>query len=125
AMRNAVKFVIGALAVMLASIGLANVFSNTLGQIHQRKREFARYLSVGISPAGLRKILMMEAIIITLRPILLSLFINVPVVLLALNTASIALSDYAQHMPLLATVLFMFFIALFVGIAYLLGAKSI
>ena len=45
AMLNGYKLIIGALCVLLAFIGIANVFSNTLGFIRQRKREFARYMS--------------------------------------------------------------------------------
>lgn len=40
----------GGFCVLLAIIGIANIFSNTLGFVRQRKREFARYLSVGMTP---------------------------------------------------------------------------
>ena len=50
AMLNGYKLIIGALCVLLAFIGIANVFSNTLGFIRQRKREFARYMSIGMTP---------------------------------------------------------------------------
>ena len=55
AMLNGYKLVVGALCVLLAFIGIANVFSNTLGFIRQRKREFARYMSIGMTPEGMRK----------------------------------------------------------------------
>lgn len=45
-MLNGYKWIIGSLCVLLALIGIANVFSNTLGFIRQRKREFARYMSI-------------------------------------------------------------------------------
>lgn len=38
----------GGFCVLLAIIGIGNVFSNTLGFVRQRKREFARYMSVGM-----------------------------------------------------------------------------
>ena len=38
--------ILGAFCVLLAVIGIANVFSNTLGFLRQRKREFAQYRSV-------------------------------------------------------------------------------
>lgn len=56
-MLNGYKLIIGALCVLLAFIGIANVFSNTLGFIRQRKREFARYMSIGMTPEGMRKCL--------------------------------------------------------------------
>ena len=50
AMLNGYKLIIGALCVLLAFIGIANVFSNTLGFIRQRKREFAGKLFTLQSP---------------------------------------------------------------------------
>ena len=73
AMLNGYKLVIGALCVLLSFIGITNVFSNTLGFIRQRKREFARYLSVGMTPDGMKKMLMIEALMIAGRPILITL----------------------------------------------------
>ena len=55
AMLNGYQLIIGALCALLAMIGIANVFSNTLGFIRQRKREFARYMSIGMTPEGMRK----------------------------------------------------------------------
>ena len=36
--------VLGGFCILLALIGIGNVFSNTVGFVHQRKREFARYM---------------------------------------------------------------------------------
>ena len=47
--------ILGAFCALLPVIGIANVFSNTLGFLRQRKREFARYASVGMTPEGMRK----------------------------------------------------------------------
>lgn len=124
-MRNALQFVMGSLAALLAGIGLANVFSNALGQIQQRKREFARYLSVGLSPNGLGKILGFEVLLIALRPMLLSLLINVPVVLLALNASSVPGADFVKQMPVWPTAVFFLFILLAVSLAYYLGGKTV
>lgn len=63
----------GAFCFLLAVIGIANVFSNTLGFIRQRKREFARYISVGMTPKGMRKMFCIEALVIAGRPILITL----------------------------------------------------
>lgn len=47
--------ILGAFCVLLAIIGIANVFSNTLGGLRQRKREFAQYMSIGLTPQEMRK----------------------------------------------------------------------
>ena len=49
------KVIFGGFCVLLAVIGIGNVFSNTLGFVRQRKREFARYLSVGLTPEGMKR----------------------------------------------------------------------
>lgn len=77
AMLNGYKLIIGALCVLLAFIGIANVFSNTLGFIRQRKREFARYMSIGMTPNSMRKMFIIEALVIGGRPALITLPITV------------------------------------------------
>ena len=62
----------GGFCVLLAIIGIGNVFSNTLGFVRQRKREFARYMSVGMAPGEIRKMFCIEAFVIAGRPILIT-----------------------------------------------------
>ena len=64
AMLNGYQLIIGALCALLAMIGIANVFSNTLGFIRQRKREFARYMSIGMTPEGMRKMFRIELLLL-------------------------------------------------------------
>lgn len=123
--RDALKLVVGALAGLLALIGLAGVFSCALGQIHQRKREFARYVSIGLSPDGVRKVLFSEAIIVALKPLMISLFINIPVVWAALNASLIPASDFFANMPLVPIAAFAAAIILSVGSAYFIGGKKL
>ena len=72
AMLNGYQLIIGALCALLAMIGIANVFSNTLSFIRQRKREFARYLSIGMTPESMRKMFRIEALVIAGRPVLIT-----------------------------------------------------
>ncbi len=123
--RNAYKLVIGGLAGLLACIGLANVFSNTLGHLHQRKREFARLITVGLSPRGLIKVLIMEALVVGLKPILFSLLVNIPLIVLALNISLIYPAEFLQQMPIIPIALFAGVIMACVGFAYLIGGRII
>lgn len=123
--RNAYRICIIGLAGLLACIGLANVFSNTLGYLHQRKREFARYLTCGLSPGGVRKVLCAEAVVLALRPILISLLINIPAVLLALNAALIGPGEYLQHIPAVPIAAFACVIIAAVGLSYFLGGRQL
>ncbi len=112
-------------AGILACIGIANVFSNSLGQITQRKREFARYMSVGLSPRGMRKILIYEDLIISLKPIIISLIINIPIVLVFLNSSQMLFKDYLNNMPIIPILVYTMFILIFTSIAYYIGGKKI
>lgn len=91
-----------------------------MGQIHQRKREFARYFAVGLTPKGAAKILAWEAAIVALRPILLTIVINIPLMAWMLDAGGITAGDFiAKRLPLVPAIL------LFVALAYYLGGKKI
>ena len=49
------------------------MFSYTLGFMRQRRREFAQYMSVGMTPAGIRKMFYAEVLVIAGRPVLITL----------------------------------------------------
>ena len=123
--RNAYKLVIGGLMGLFVCIGLANVFSNALGHIQQRKREFARYLSVGLAPSGIKKVLFLEALILGAKPILISLLINIPLIAMALNESLITPKEFIQQIPALPVFIFAVIILLSVGFANYLGARRI
>lgn len=123
--RKGLKIFVGAVASLIAGIGIANVFSSVLGQIYQRKKEFLRYLSVGMSTEGMGKILFMEVVIIGLKPMIFSLVINVPVMLWALHTAGIPLKEFLSAAPVLPTAIFSVVVLLFIFLAYYLGGRKI
>ncbi|MDD2957865.1 MAG: ABC transporter permease [Lachnospiraceae bacterium] len=124
-MRNGLKIFVCCFAGFLALIGIVNIFSFTLGQIYQRKKEFARYFSVGLSPKGMRKILTLEAMVISVRPFLLGVLISLPFVAWALQASEIAVSEYIQKAPVLITGLFTLAIFLFIMLAYCIGGKKV
>ena len=66
-------------------------------QIHQRKREFARYFAFGLTPKGAAKILAHEAAIVALRPILLTIVVNIPLMAWMLNAGGITARDFICH----------------------------
>ncbi len=65
--------IFGGFCVLLAMIGIGNVFSNTLGFVRQRKREFARYMSVGMTQGEIKKMFCVGGTTIAGRPILITL----------------------------------------------------
>lgn len=124
--QKGLRMLIYAFTGLLTCIGLANIFASTLGQIHQRKREFARYFAVGLTPNGAAKILTWEAIIVALRPILFTIIINIPLMAIMLNAGGITAQEFiAERLPLIPTIALFVVVIGFVGLAYYLGGKKI
>ena len=125
AMLNGYKLVVGALCVLLAFIGIANVFSNTLGFIGQRKREFARYMSIGMTPKGMRKMFWIEAFVIAGRPVLITLPVTAVFVWLMITASYLNPMEFWAAAPLVPILLFIAALFGFVGLAYYLGGRQI
>ena len=124
--QKGLRMLIYAFTGLLTCIGLANIFASTLGQIHQRKREFARYFAVGLTPKGAAKILTWEAAIVALRPIFFTIMINIPLMVIMLNAGGITAQEFvAKRLPLIPTIALFVVVIGFVGLAYYLGGKKI
>ena len=124
-MLNGYKLIIGALCALLALIGIANVFSNTLGFIRQRKREFARYMSIGMTPEGMRKIFRIEALVIAGRPVLITLPVTVLFVWFMITASYLNPMEFLSVAPIVPIIIFIAAIFGFVTLAYYIGSKKI
>ncbi|WP_251862059.1 ABC transporter permease [Clostridium sp. Marseille-Q2269] len=62
-----------AIALMIGLIGIFNVFSTISNNLRVRKREFAIFRSVGLTPKGLNKMLMIEGLFFAVTPIIVSI----------------------------------------------------
>ncbi|MEQ2676659.1 FtsX-like permease family protein [Enterocloster citroniae] len=119
------QLVIGGLCFILALIGIANVFSNTLGFLRQRKREFAQYLSIGMTPAGIRKIFCIEAAVIAGRPILITIPLTVAAVGVMIKASYLDPMEFIAKAPVGPILAFCLIMAGFVALAYYLGGKKV
>ncbi len=117
--------ILGGFCVLLAIIGVSNVFSNTLGFVRQRRREFARYMSVGMTPGELRRMFGIEALAIAGRPILLTLPLAALLTWLMLNASYMEASVFLAEAPYLPVLVFMLAILGSVALAYCLGWRGI
>lgn len=115
----------GGFCALIALIGAGGVFSNTLGFVRQRRREFARYMSVGMTPRQLRKMFCTEALVIAGRPV----FIGLPVVAAAvgamLRASYIKAGEFLEKAPYRPILLFLLAILASVALAYFLAWRSI
>lgn len=118
-------FLIGAFCILLAIIGISNVFSNTLGFLRSRKREFARYLSVGMTPKGIRKIFCVEALVIAGRPVLITLPLTILFVSFMITASYLDPAEFLEKAPILPIAAFILAIFGFVALAYYIGGKKI
>lgn len=124
-MMDGYMMIVGAFCILLATIGIANVFSNTLGFIQQRKREFVRYMSIGMTETNIRKMFSIEALVIAGRPLLITLPLTVVLVGFMITSSYLDPMEFLVEAPILEISLFIVAIFIFVGLAYYLGGKKI
>ncbi|QBE97746.1 Macrolide export ATP-binding/permease protein MacB [Blautia producta] len=115
----------GGFCVLLAIIGIGNVFSNTLGFVRQRKREFARYMSVGMASGEIRKMFCIEALVIAGRPILITLPLAVVAVGYMLRMSYLEAGEFFAEAPLIPIAVFVLAILGTVALAYYLGWRNV
>lgn len=116
---------LGGFCVLLAIIGIGNVFSNTFGFVRQRRREFARFMSVGLTPKELKKMFSIEAMIIAGKPILITIPIAVIVIGYMLQMSYMDAGEFMAEAPLVSILLFMLAILGSVALAYYLAWRNI
>ena len=124
-MMDGFMMIIGAFCVLLAIIGIANVFSNTLGFIQQRKREFVQYMSIGMTEANIWKMFSIEALVIAGRPLLITLPLTIVFVVFMITVSYLDPMEFLAEAPILEISLFIVAIFVFVGLAYYLGGRRI
>ena len=117
--------IFGGFCVLLAIIGIGNVFSNTLGFVRQRKREFARYMSIGMTQGEIKKMFCVEALTIAGRPILITLPLAVVAVGYLLKTSYVEVGTFLAGAPIIPVMIFMLAIWGTVAFAYYLGWRNI
>ncbi len=124
-MISGLKIVLGAFCILLALIGIANVFFNTLGFIRQRKREFARYMSVGLTPKEMGEIFVIEAFVIAGKPLLVTLPVTAILVQFMINASYLDPMVFWAEAPVLPISLFALSIVAFVALAFYIGGRRL
>lgn len=117
--------ILGAFCVLLAVIGIANVFLTTLGFLRQRKREFAQYMSIGLTPREMRKMFCIEALVTAGKPLLITLPLTVLFVQFAVTASYLDPVVFWAEAPVLPVLIFAAGIVVFVALAYYIGGKRL
>lgn len=119
------ELILGSFCVLLAIIGIAHVFSHTLGFLRQRKREFARYMSVGLTPEGIRKMFFIEALMIAGRPLLVTSALTIVAVAFMIRASCLDPMEFIKVAPIAPILAFVSAVFAFVALAYYLGGRKI
>lgn len=122
-MRKGAAGILGAFCVLLAVIGIANVFSNTMGFLRQRRREFAQYMSVGMTTESMKKLFCIEALVIAGRPIVIAAPLTVAAMAFLIRASHLEPVEFLAEAPMIPIVLFMLSVFGFVGLAYFIGGR--
>lgn len=119
------ELLLGGFCVLLAGIGIANVFSNTLGFLTQRKRELAQYISVGMTPAGIGKMFCIEALVIAGRPLLITIPLTAAFTAFAVKASFLNPMEFIKEAPFLPITVFSLAVFGFVALAYYIGGRRV
>lgn len=122
---DGMMLILGAFCVLLAMIGIANVFSNTLSFLRQRKKEFARYMSIGMTIKSMKKMFCIEALIIAGRPFIITLPLTIAAVAFMITASYLDPMVFLVKAPIIPIFSFIFAIFIFVALAYYLGGRKI
>ena len=117
--------ILSSFCILLAVIGVSNVFSNTLGFVRQRRREFARYMSVGMTPGEIRKMFCIEAFVIVGRPVLFTVLSAVILVWGMIRMSYLNIGVFLAEAPFLPISIFMIVVVGAVIFAYYLGWRNV
>ena len=122
---DALMTLFGSFCALLALFGISSVFLNTLSFVRQRRREAARYLSVGMTPCSVGKMFFVEALVLAGRPAIITLPLAALIVAWFLKTSYLDAGLFIRHAPVVPVLLFLAAIFAFVGLAYYLGARKL
>lgn len=119
------KAILGGFCMLLAVIGIGNVFSNTLGFVYQRRREFARYMSVGMTPGEIQKMFCLEALLLGGRPILAGFLLAIAAVGYMLKLSYIEVGEFMAEAPWIPVFMFMAVMTGAVALAYFVAWRDV
>lgn len=122
---DALMTIFGSFCVLLAIFGISSVFLNTLSFVRQRRREVARYLSVGMTPEGVRKMFFVEAMVLAGRPVLITLPVAILLTGWFLKTNYLDVGLFLQNAPVMPVLTFILAVFFSVGLAYYLGGRKL
>lgn len=124
-MIDGFRLVLGLGCGYLALIGLVGIFAHTLGFVRLRRREIARYASLGMTPAQLRRMFAREALTLAGRPVLAALVLGAAALTGMIRASELDPAEFWAEAPVLPLGCFVLAVFALVGLAYWLGARAL
>lgn len=114
-----------AIALMIGTIGLFHAFSSISNTILSRRREFAVLRSVGMTPEGIRKLLLLEGLCFALIPMLISIPILLLICWFMLWLTLTPWQDFVCFYPFATIIIYGLIITLTIWLSYIITSKRI
>ncbi|GAA0712110.1 FtsX-like permease family protein [Paraclostridium ghonii] len=114
-----------ATASMIGLIGTFNAFSTISNNLRLRKREFAILRSVGLTPKGLNKILMIEGLFFVVTPIIVSIPIVSFICWYMLRLTPIILAEFIPVFPVGVTLMYTIIIIVSIFLSYYISSTCV
>ena len=111
--------------MLIGVIGISGVFFNALGFIRQRRREMARYLSVGMTPGEIRTMFLAEALVLAGRPVLAALPVLAAASWFFMKWTYLDPRLLLENAPLIPVGIFILAVFAFTGLAFWLGWRTV
>lgn len=123
--QKAVAISVSAVALMIGIIGIFNAFSIVSNNIRLRRKEFAMLRSVGLTPKGLNKMLILEGLFFALKPIIISIPAVVIICWYMLRLTLITWNEFLAVFPGKAISIYSMLIFTAILLSYWFSSKSV
>ncbi|HDK7176105.1 TPA: ABC transporter permease [Clostridium botulinum] len=123
--EKAIATSVFATASMIGLIGIFNAFSTISNNLRLRKREFAILRSVGLTPKGLNKILMLEGLFFAVTPIIISIPIVLFICFYMLRLTLITWPEFISVFPVGIILTYTMIIILSIFLSYYFSSNCI
>ncbi len=123
--QRAVAFAVFAVALMIGIIGIFNAFSTISNNIRLRRKEFAMLRSVGLTPRGLNKMLILEGLFFALRPIIIGIPVVLAICWFMLRLTAITWNEFIAVFQGKAISIYIILIFIAIFLSYWFSAKSV
>ncbi|MCC0674381.1 ABC transporter permease [Clostridioides sp. ES-S-0145-01] len=119
------NLIVGFITALLAAIGLSNVWATVSGNLRSRRQEFAMLRSAGLSPNGMKKMIILEGLFFGLTPLLLSIPVQIAILYAFIHINEISFMEYLLFAPISIVTSFTILILIVVIASYIMGCKQL